>query len=275
MWKSKRKNPVYQCSVFVPCPCIHSKSPVSAHVFLDTSLSSIATSRSLLWALCGLCCLMKSWSHSLIDIHNEIQPDVWPSPHMNLVYDQLITKHIFAEGPKALCKEFKFSGKSSPNVICLLTAKWDNKEETMKCRGDIYIRCIVFDCLATFHHSDIVSGVNYIMCAGLICGALLPRLLSHNRWVRYHYPSARVTSMSCRSFCQLCNQETGGGRQAEVCWHCQKHSFLSPPGLGIITTGSLASQTLIILLSLTEYYQRAFSSFSFWCKAITPFFKVH
>lgn len=184
-------------------------------------------------------------------------------------------KAYFAEGPKALCKEFKFSGKSSPNVICLLTAKWDNKEETMKCRGDIYIRCIVFDCLATFHHSDIVSGVNYIMCAGLICGALLPRLLSHNRWVRYHYPSARVTSMSCRSFCQLCNQETGGGRQAEVCWHCQKHSFLSPPGLGIITTGSLASQTLIILLSLTEYYQRAFSSFSFWCKAITPFFKVH
>lgn len=104
MWKSKRKNPVYQCSVFFPCPSIHSKSPVSAHVFLDTSLSSIATSRSLLWALCGLCCLMKSCSHSLIDIHNEIQPDVWPSPHMNLVYDQLITKHILQRDPKLCAK---------------------------------------------------------------------------------------------------------------------------------------------------------------------------
>lgn len=271
MWKSKRKNPVYQCSVFVPCPCIHSKSPVSAHVFLDTSLNKAEPFMGPVWIVL-LNEILVSFSHRYTQWNTARRLAI--APHEPCLWS-INYKAYFAEGPKALCKEFKFSGKSSPNVICLLTAKWDNKEETMKCRGDIYIRCIVFDCLATFHHSDIVSGVNYIMCAGLICGALLPRLLSHNRWVRYHYPSARVTSMSCRSFCQLCNQETGGGRQAEVCWHCQKHSFLSPPGLGIITTGSLASQTLIILLSLTEYYQRAFSSFSFWCKAITPFFKVH
>lgn len=98
------------------CPLsLYPQSPVSAHVFLDTSLSSIATSRSLLWALCGLCCLMKSWSHSLIDIHNEIQPDVWPSPHMNLVYDQLITKHILQRDPK-LCAKNSNSQVRAPQM---------------------------------------------------------------------------------------------------------------------------------------------------------------
>lgn len=128
MWNiSHREEILYVNAVFVICPLYPQLYPVSAYVFLDTSLSSIATSWSLLWPPCALWYLMKSWSHSLIDVQNEIQPDVWPSPCITLVYHQLIAKYFLQKDPKPSCKESKFSDQSSPTCHLLAHIKMEKQ----------------------------------------------------------------------------------------------------------------------------------------------------